>query len=114
MTEIGTFLADLQQFMPSLPIISEPGALRDYTIDGILPRLVVTPDNKEQAAQITALVSQHGLTLLARGGGSRMNLGGIPDQVDVVLETQHMTRLLEYEAPDLTCHVEAGITFSAL
>src|ERR1700730_11158587 len=114
MAEIATFLADVQKHMPSLQITHEPEALRDYTIDGILPRLVVTPDNKEQVAQITALVSQHGLTLLARGGGSRMNLGGIPEQVDVVLETQRMTRLLEHEAPDLTCHVEAGITFAAL
>ncbi len=114
MAEIETFLADVKQFMPSLPITSDPDALSDYTIDGILPRLVVTPDNKEQVAQVTALVSQHGLTLLARGGGSRMSLGGIPEQVDVVLETQHMTRLLEHEAPDLTCHVEAGITFAAL
>ena len=114
MAEIETFLAGVKKHMPSLQITHEPEVLRDYTIDGILPRLVVTPDNKEQVAQVTALVSQHGLTLLARGGGSRMNLGGIPEQVDVVLETQHMTRLLEYEAPDLTCHVEAGITFAAL
>ncbi len=114
MAEIETFLADVQQFMPSLPLISEPDALRDYTIDGILPRLVVTPDNKEQVAQLTALVSKHGLTLLARGGGSRMSLGGIPEQVDVVLETHHMTRLIEHEAPDLTCHTEAGVTFAAL
>src|SRR5712691_6228271 len=106
MAEIETFLADVKQFMPSLPITSDPDALSDYTIDGILPRLVVTPDNKEQVAQVTALVSQHGLALLARGGGSRMSLGGIPEQVDVVLETRQMTRLLEHEA--------AGITFAAL
>ncbi len=114
MAEIETFLAGVQEHMPSLQITHEPEALRDYTIDGILPRLVVAPDNKERAAQVTALVSQHGLTLLARGGGSRMNLGGIPEQIDVVLETQRMTRLLEHEAPDLTCHVEAGITFADL
>jgi len=81
MAEIETFLAGVQEHMPSLQITHEPDALRDYTIDGILPRLVVTPDNKEQAAQITALVSQHSLTLLARGGGSRMNLGGIPEEL---------------------------------
>ncbi len=114
MAEIELFLADLQEHMPSLRVTHEPEALSDYTIDGILPRLVGAPDSKEQAAQLTALVSQHGLKLLARGGGSRMNLGGIPEQVDVVLETQRMTRLLEHEAPDLTCHVEAGITFAAL
>lgn len=114
MAEIETFLAALREHMPSLHITHEPDALSEYTIDGILPRLVVAPGNKEQAAQLTALVNQHGLTLLARGGGSRMNLGGIPEQVDVVLETQRMTRLLEHEAPDLTCHVEAGIRFAAL
>src|SRR6266851_2246958 len=114
MAEIETLLADVKQFMPSLPITSDPDALSDYTIDGILPRLVVTPDNKEQVAQVIALAHQHGLTLLARGGGSRMNLGGIPEQVDVLLETTKLTRLLEHEAPDLTCHVEAGITLAAL
>src|SRR5581483_9492561 len=114
MAEIEPFVTNVRQLMPSLPVISEPDALQDYTIDGILPRLVVKPDNKEQVAQIITLVSQHGLTVLARGGGSRMNLGGIPAQVDVVLETRQMTRLLEHEAPDLTCHVEAGITFAAL
>src|ERR1051326_7509011 len=114
MAEIETFLADLKEHMPSLQITHEPDALSDYTIDGILPRLVVAPDNKEQVAQIITLVNQHGLPLIGRGGGSRMNLGGIPEQVDVVLETQRMTRLLEHEAPDLTCHVETGITFAAL
>src|SRR5690348_156943 len=114
MAEIETFLADLREHMPSLQSTHEPEALSNYTIDGVLPRLVVAPDSKEQVAQIITLVNQHGLTLLARGGGSRMNLGGIPEQVDVVLETQRMTRLLEHEAPDLTCHVETGITFAAL
>ena len=114
MAEIETYIADVQQFLPSLQITSDPDALRDYTIDGVLPRLVATPSDKEQVAQAVALANQHGLTVLARGGGSRLNLGGIPEQVDVMLETHSMTRLLEHEAPDLTCHVEAGITLAAL
>src|SRR5207302_4035321 len=39
-------------------------------------------------------------------------LGGIPERFDVLLETTKLTRLLEHEAPDLTCHVEAGITLA--
>src|SRR5437588_2249412 len=112
MAEIETYIADVQQFLPSLQITSDPDALRDYTIDGVLPRLVAMPSDKEQVAQAVALANQHGLTVLARGGGSRLNLGGIPEQVDVMLETHSMTRLLEHEAPDLTCHVEAGITLA--
>src|SRR5205085_4243410 len=44
----------------------------------------------------------------------RLDLGGIPGRVDILLETRNMTRLIEHEAPDLTCLVEAGITLAAL
>ena len=114
MAEIETFVREVQQLVPGLSALNDAGALRSYTIDGVLPRLVVMPTDKEQAAHIIALAHQHRLTIMARGGGSRMSLGGIPSRVDIVLETQHMTRLLEHEAPDLTCHVEAGITLAAL
>jgi glycolate dehydrogenase FAD-binding subunit len=114
MSGLELFVAGVQQHLPAMSFTGDPDALRDYTIDGVLPRLVVTPNTKEDTAQAVALAHEHGLTLLARGGGSRLNLGGIPGQVDILLETHSMTRLIEHEAPDLTCHVEAGITLAAL
>jgi glycolate oxidase FAD binding subunit len=114
MSEIETFAADVSQHAPKAQVTTEPDALRDFAIDGLFPRLVVTPADVEQVAQIVALTSQHGLALMARGGGSRTNLGAIPEQIDVLLETRKLTRLLEHEAPDLTCHVEAGLTLAAL
>jgi glycolate oxidase FAD binding subunit len=114
MTEIEMFAADISQYVSTAQVITDPDALRDYTIDGLLPRIVVIPAAVEQVAQIVALTSQHSLTLMARGGGSRTNLGAIPERIDVLLETSRLTRLLEHEAPDLTCHVEGGITLAAL
>jgi glycolate oxidase FAD binding subunit len=114
MTEIETFVTILQQYTPAIQIVSNHDKLRNYTVDGLLPRLAVIPDTVEQVAQVVALANQHGLTLLTRGGGSRINLGGIPEQFDILLETTKLTRLLEHEAPDLTCHVEAGITLASL
>src|SRR6266849_3965237 len=114
MVEIETFATTIQQYAPTVQVTSEPGELRNYAVDGLLPRLVVIPDSVEQVAQIVALTNQQGLKLLTRGGGSRINLGGIPEQFDILLETTKLTRLLEHEAPDLTCHVEAGITLAAL
>src|SRR5260370_533094 len=114
MVEIETFATTIQQYAPTVQVTSEPGELRNYAVDGLLPRLVVIPDSVEQVAQIVALTNQQGLKLLTRGGGSRINLGGIPEQIDVLLETTKLTRLLEHEAPDLTCHVEGGITLAAL
>src|SRR6516225_6551355 len=110
MTEIETFATTIQQYASAVRIVSDPDEIRNYAIDGLLPRLAVIPETVEQVAQIVALANQQGLTLLTRGGGSRINLGGIPEQFDILLETTKLTRLLEHEAPDLTCHVEAGST----
>jgi glycolate oxidase FAD binding subunit len=43
-----------------------------------------------------------------------MDFGGIPEQFDILLLTSKLDRLLEHEAPDLTCRVEAGMTLAAL
>jgi glycolate oxidase FAD binding subunit len=43
-----------------------------------------------------------------------MYLGSIPESLDILIETSKLTRLLEHEAPDLTCQVEAGVTLADL
>lgn len=114
MIEIDTFLSDIQQNIPGLQATNEPEHLSAYAIDGLLPRLVVTPGSAQEIASVVALANQHGLTTLARGGGSRMHLGAIPETLDILIETGKLTRLLEHEAPDLTCQVEAGISLAHL
>ena len=114
MSEIDAFVKAIQASAATIQVSGEADTLRDYAVDGLLPLLVVTPGTVEEVAQTVALANQHGLTLLARGGGSRMSVGGLPEQIDVLLETTRLTHLLEYEAPDLTCHVEAGLTLAAL
>lgn len=114
MIEIDTFIDELQQRVPGLEATSDPATLREYAIDGLLPRLLVTPKNAQEIADVIALAGQHELTVLARGGGSRMHLGAIPGSCDILLETGKLARLLEHEAPDLTCQVEAGMTLANL
>src|SRR3989440_2329550 len=114
MGEIETLKAIIQEHAPAAQVSSEADTLRNYAVDGLLPLFVVTPTTTKQAAHVVALANQYGLSLLARGGGSRMSIGGRPEQIDVLLETNKLTRVLEHEAPDLTCHVEAGLTLAAL
>ncbi len=114
MSEIETLVADIQEHAPAIRLTTDPDALGQYAVDGVLPRIVVTPNTVEQVAQVVALTNKRDLSVLARGGGSRMGLGSIPEEIDVLIETQHLTRLLEHEAPDLTCHCEAGLTLAAL
>ncbi len=114
MGEIEAFANAVQEELPYVEMTTDAEILRDYTVDGILPRLIVTPTTVTEAARVVEVTQQHHLTLLPRGGGSRMNLGGLAEQIDVMLITTRLTHLLEHEAPDLTCHVEAGITLAQL
>ncbi len=114
MIEIENFIREVQQHISGEQITHDPAALRTYAVDGLLPRLVVTPGNAQEIASILQLANQHGLSTLARGGGSRMYVGAIPEPFDVLIETGQLTQLREHEAPDLTCQVEAGITLADL
>ena len=114
MGEIETFESALQAFASTARVTSDADILRNYAVDGLLPLFVVTPTTTKQAAHVVALANQYGLSLLARGGGSRMSVGNLPERIDVLLETNRLTHVLEHEAPDLTCHVEAGLTLAAL
>lgn len=114
MSEIETLIQTLERQLPTTQVIVDPDQLEGYTVDGLIPRLVVLPGTPEEVAQVVALTNQQNLTIMARGSGSRMNLGSIPESIDVLIETRRLKRLLEHEAPDLTCQVEAGSTLAAL
>jgi len=114
MEDFAALVTTLQEYVSAAQITDDIDTLRNYTIDGILPRLLVRPKSVEAVSQVVAFANQHALTILARGGGSRMNLGNLAGQIDIVVETEQLNHLLEHEGPDLTCHVEAGMTLAAL
>lgn len=114
MGEIDSLTKTFQEFLPAVSIINDADKLRSYSIDGLQPLLVSKPGTMDEVAQVVALLNKQDHTIMARGGGSQMNLGGIPERLDVMLETSRLNHLLEHEAPDLTCHVQAGITLAAL
>jgi len=48
------------------------------------------------------------------GSGTKRSLGNIPPQLDVLLSTQKLNRVLEHEARDLVATAECGITLESL
>jgi len=111
---MSVFLDVLQQQAPSVFISTEVEMLRQYAVDGIQPLLVTIPTTVEEVSEVVTLANRHHLTVLARGAGWHMNLVGLPEHIDIVLSTHRLTRILEHEAPDMTCQVEAGITLASL
>ncbi len=114
MGEIRALVDTLYQHVRAAQIVTDTQILSAHAVDGIIPQMIVTPTTTEEAGQIVNIISEHNLTVLPWGKGSEMNLGGQPGPLDVLLKTSSLQRLLEHEAPDLTCRVEAGMTLAQL
>ncbi|GHO67627.1 FAD-linked oxidase [Ktedonobacter sp. SOSP1-52] len=104
----------LQTHLPSLTLLQAAEQRHTYAVDDVAPKFILIPDTIEEAAQAVALIHQYGGTIQARGNGTYIHLGGIPSPFDTVLLTTRLDHLLEHEAGDLTCRVEAGMPLATL
>lgn len=81
-------------------------------IDCIAPKLVLTPTTVEQIAQIMTWASASGAHIVPRGHASKISWGNPPTNVDIILETGRLQRVIEHAAGDMTATVEAGCTIA--
>lgn len=114
MSDIGLFTKHLHANAPQAEMMISPGDLARFAADGVAPALAVLPTNVEDVAATMKLASENHLTVLPVGGSTQLGLGQPPERYDLALCTAHLNRLLEYEAADLTCSVQAGITLATL
>ncbi|GCE24608.1 glycolate oxidase [Dictyobacter alpinus] len=112
MAEVAPFTSLFRQQFPQLHIIDDPVQLLDYTVDDRLPGMLIQPQTVEEAARIVTMLHEQKLSVLPRGNGTHMAIGDRPEHIDVLLETTALNRILEHEAADLTCQIQAGITLS--
>ncbi len=85
-----------------------------YDVDGLTPQAVVRPVDRVQVAEVLRWASAERVSVLPRGGGTRMGLGNVPRQADLVLDLGGLDRLVDYQPADMTATVEAGVTLDSL
>ena len=78
------------------------------------PSCIVYPHTTEQLAQVMAEAHRLNWRVLPCGSGSKLNWAGLAKDVDVVVSTERLNRLIEHAIGDLTVTVEAGMKFSHL
>ncbi len=89
------------------------GDSRDI-VDGVTPDVVASPGNIEEVVEILSLAQREGWAVAPRGSGSKMVLGNPPNQLDLILESTHLNRVLEHAPGDLVVKVEAGLELKEL
>lgn len=90
---------------------SEVGA---YAVDGKIPKAVAFPKDADSLSRLLGFADKAGLSVIPRGSGTKMDLGGIPKRVDLVLSLLNLNRIIEYEPADLVVTAEAGLRLAEL
>lgn len=103
----------IQTIIPEYQSVSDE-RLAQYAVDGVIPRAVVSPTHVDQVSGLVRLAAQMGLSVIPRGGGTKMSLGLPPARADIVLSLDRLNAILEYEPADLTATVQAGIRLADL
>jgi glycolate oxidase FAD binding subunit len=78
------------------------------------PSCIVYPRTQEQLAAIIAEAHQQNWRVLPCGNSSKLSWGGLAQDIDLVVSTERINRLIEHAVGDLTVTVEAGMKFTDL
>jgi len=82
--------------------------LTGYAIDGVRPATWVIPQNANEVAAIVRVANERRASIAVAGGFTKQSMGGVPAQINILLRTDRLNRVLHYDPGDLTIGVESG------
>ena len=85
-----------------------------YSVNGIAPARAAAPATREEAAELIRKAAAEGWAIVPYGGGTQIDLGCPPARLDLVLSTERLNRVVDYQPDDMTVTVEPGITLAEL
>ncbi len=90
-----------------------PGGPRDAVGD-LTPAWVASPADTSEASALLAAAAEHELAVVPRGSGTTVSWGVPPRQLDLVVDTLRLDRVIEHAAGDLVVRAQAGVTMDQL
>ncbi|MFC7533389.1 FAD-binding oxidoreductase [Actinoplanes sp. GCM10030250] len=81
-------------------------------VGGVPARLVAAPASTGEAAALIA--AAQGLSIVIRGGGTKLNWGNPPRELDLIIDTRRLAGVVEHAAGDLITVVRAGTPMAEL
>ncbi|OGP90081.1 MAG: hypothetical protein A2157_01800 [Deltaproteobacteria bacterium RBG_16_47_11] len=100
----------LREMVGEAYVIQDPDKLKALAIDGKKPRMVVTPGTIDELSKVVAHANQQHLTIIPRGNGTKMGMGGVPKKIDIILSTSRLNRITDSDCENLTLSAESGMT----
>ncbi|HEY7347409.1 MAG TPA: FAD-binding oxidoreductase [Ktedonobacterales bacterium] len=114
MTKLSLLTDQLHAAAPQTELLTSSGDLKRFAVDGVKPQVVALPGVVDDVAALLKIASERHLAVLPVGGCTELELGQPPERYDLAICTVRLNALLEHEAADLTCSVQAGMPLAAL
>ncbi|HEX9277040.1 MAG TPA: FAD-binding protein, partial [Casimicrobiaceae bacterium] len=107
-------LAALGNILPATSILTASEDTRPYECDGLTlfreePNAVLLPENEAQVVAILKLCHAARLPVVARGAGTGLSGGALPDRNGVILSLAKFMRILAIDPLSRTATVQPGV-----
>ncbi|MFB2897646.1 FAD-binding oxidoreductase [Aerosakkonemataceae cyanobacterium BLCC-F50] len=76
------------------------------------PSCVVYPNTQEELGEIITCAHKNRWRVLPYGNASKLSWGGLTKNIDLIISTKRLNRIVEHAIGDLTLTVEAGAKFA--
>ncbi|MBI1194555.1 MAG: FAD-binding protein [Gammaproteobacteria bacterium] len=100
--------------LPASAVLTDSESLRPYECDALsayrrLPLAVVLPDRIEQVQAILRLCARLGVAVVARGAGTGLSGGALPDEGGILLSLARFQDILEIDPKRRIARVQPGV-----
>ena len=112
MPKLDKLFFKLKEIVGEANVIQDPDQLKAYAIDGKRPKVIVSPKTIQEVSKVVAQANQQRLTIVPRGNGTKMGMGGIPKKIDIILSTSRLNRIMDSDCENLTLSAESGMTLN--
>ncbi len=113
-TDHRALLKALQKLLPNAAVLHAIEDLRPYECDGLsayrnLPLLVVMPETIEQVQAIMRYCHQQDIPVVARGAGTGLSGGALPNEQGVLLSLAKFKKILHIDRVRRLAQVQPGV-----
>ncbi|MEX0604109.1 MAG: FAD-linked oxidase C-terminal domain-containing protein [Marinobacter sp.] len=103
-----------RQFIDPQFVITDEETLKPYECDGlsmycVMPLLVVLPETVEQVQQVMRVCHRYRVPVVARGAGTGLSAGAMPDAGGVVLSLAKFNRILDIDPVARSARLQSGV-----
>ena len=103
----------LEAELGRIAVERQPELLAARAVDGVHPCVICSPANAAEVSAALRVCSETDAAITPWGGGTAVQIGNLPERVEVIMDVSRLNHVVEHDDANLTATVQSGITLAA-